>query len=98
MTKNKCQAGCQRFGSNLGPIAAKLGPKPGTRTQNKAKRTNKIDFVVTLCKQGVAGSIPVTSTKFLFCFYRVSCFRGFDCKAARSLLCPICAHPGATLH
>src|SRR5260370_16432371 len=51
-----------KFGSNLGPIAAKLGTKPGTRTQNKAKRTNKIDFVVTLCKQGVAGSSPATST------------------------------------
>src|ERR1700674_995410 len=26
-----------------------------------------------LCKQGVTGSIPVTSTNFLFCLYRVSC-------------------------
>ena len=36
----------------MGPIAVKSGAKPGTGTQNKAKRTNKIDFVVTLCKQG----------------------------------------------
>src|SRR2546430_17374611 len=41
------------WGSMLGPIAAKLGQKPRTSAQNKAKRTNKIDFVVTLCKQGV---------------------------------------------
>jgi hypothetical protein len=26
-----------------------------------------------LCKQGVAGSIPATSTKFLVCLYWVSC-------------------------
>jgi hypothetical protein len=53
----------QKLGSNLGPIAAKLGERPGTTTQNKAKRTNQIDFPSRLCKQGVAGSIPVTSTK-----------------------------------
>jgi hypothetical protein len=52
---------------NLGPIAAKSGTKPGTTTQNKAKRTDQIDFLSRLCKQGVAGSIPVTSTNFLFC-------------------------------
>jgi hypothetical protein len=28
----------------------------------KAKRTNEIDFLSRLCEQGVAGSIPVTST------------------------------------
>jgi hypothetical protein len=54
-----------KLGSNLGPIAAKLGPLPGTTTQNKAKRTNQIDFISRLCKQGVAGSIPATSTKHL---------------------------------
>jgi hypothetical protein len=46
-------------------MAAKLGAKPGTTTQNKAKRTNEIDFLSRLCKQGVAGSIPVTSTNRL---------------------------------
>ena len=54
------------IGSNLGPIAAELGPKPGNTTQNKAKRTNEIDFISRLCKQGVTGSIPVTSTRTLF--------------------------------
>src|SRR5260370_16939463 len=49
---------CRKVGRNGG----ELGTKPGTRTQNKAKRTNKIDFVATLCKQGVAGSIPASST------------------------------------
>ena len=54
----------EKLGSNLGPIAAKLGTKPGTTTQSKAKRTNQIDFLSRLCKQGVAGSNPVTSTNF----------------------------------
>jgi hypothetical protein len=31
--------------SNLGPNVAELGPKPCTMTQNKAGRTNKIDFL-----------------------------------------------------
>lgn len=50
-------------GSKLGPIGAKSGLKPDTTTQNKAKQTNQIDFSFSLCKQGVAGSSPVTSTK-----------------------------------
>ena|SRR5215469_6426009 len=50
------------FESKLGPLNAKLDEKSGTRTQNKAKRTNQIDFLMSLCKQGVAGSIPATST------------------------------------
>ena len=29
----------------MGPNAAKLGPKPRTMTQNKARRANKIDFL-----------------------------------------------------
>ena len=52
------------FESKLGPIGAKAGLKPDTTTQNKAKRTNQIDFSFSLCKQGVAGSIPATSTIF----------------------------------
>jgi hypothetical protein len=51
-------------GVNLGPNAAELGRKRGTATQNKAKRTNEIDFISRLCKQGVTGSTPVTSTIF----------------------------------
>jgi hypothetical protein len=53
------------LGSNLGPIAAELGTKPSITTQNKAKRTNQIDFLSRLCKQGVTGSIPVTPTNDL---------------------------------
>jgi hypothetical protein len=55
-------------GSNLGPFAAELGTKPCTTTQNKAKRTNQIDILSRLCKQGVTGSIPVTSTNFFRSF------------------------------
>ena len=51
--------------SKLGPIAAKSDERSGITTQNKAKRTNQIDFGFLLCKQGVAGSIPATSTKSL---------------------------------
>ncbi len=54
-----------KFGSNLGPFAAELGTKPCTTTQNKAKRTSQIDYFPRLCKQGVTGSIPVTSTNLL---------------------------------
>jgi hypothetical protein len=54
-----------QVGTNLGPNAAKIGPRLGTTTQNKAKRTNEIDFLSRLCKQGVAGSIPATSTRTL---------------------------------
>jgi hypothetical protein len=35
----------QELGSNLGPKAAELGPKPCTTTQNKAKQTSKIESV-----------------------------------------------------
>jgi hypothetical protein len=35
----------EKLGSNLGPNAAKHGRKPCTMTQNKARRTNKIDFL-----------------------------------------------------
>src|SRR5579864_1573704 len=36
----------------LGSNSCQIGAKPRTRTQNKTKRTNKIDFVSSLCKQG----------------------------------------------
>jgi hypothetical protein len=42
---------------------SELGAKPGTTSQNKAKRTNQIDFLSRPCKQGVAGSNPITSIK-----------------------------------
>jgi hypothetical protein len=35
----------EKLGSNLGPNAAKHGPKPCIMTQNKAGRTDKIDFL-----------------------------------------------------
>ena len=55
--------GCTtKLGSNLGPFAAELGTTPTTTTQNKAKRTKEIDYFPRLCKQGVTGSNPVTST------------------------------------
>ncbi|MGB9242418.1 MAG: DUF4136 domain-containing protein [Candidatus Acidiferrales bacterium] len=38
--------------------------KPWYRTQNKARRANHIVYLLSLCKQGVTGSIPVTSTRF----------------------------------
>ena len=42
------------LGSNLGPNAAKHGPKPYTMTQNKARRTNKIDFFQLPAEQVVS--------------------------------------------
>jgi hypothetical protein len=51
-----------------------------------------------LCKQGVAGSIPATSTNFLFAFIELAAFvclaslwSGVDCAQ-------FCAHPGETWH
>src|ERR1017187_8643047 len=34
-----------KLGSNLGPTTAKLGPKPSTMTQHKARRANKIGYL-----------------------------------------------------
>src|SRR5713101_6704401 len=53
----------------------RLGPKSSTKTQSKAKRTNRIDYRSRLCKQGVAGSSSVTSTIFLPPFFFLTrCF------------------------
>lgn len=49
-----------------GPDSCRIKSNARTRLQNKSERTNQIDFVVTLCKQGVAVSNSVTSTRFLF--------------------------------
>ena len=35
-----------KVGSNLGPNTDKLGPKPCTMTQHKARRTNQIAFLL----------------------------------------------------
>ncbi len=48
--------------SNLGPFAAEYGPKRTYDRQNKAKRTNKIDFPSLAQNQGVRGSNPLRST------------------------------------
>ena len=37
-----------------------------------------------LCKQGVTGSIPVTSTIFLFCLYCVKCWCAITSESADS--------------
>jgi hypothetical protein len=55
-------------------LGAKLCGKPCTKAQNKAKRTNQIDFSFSLCKQEVASSIPATSTN------------PFDCKGLTELV------------
>src|SRR6266853_1682086 len=72
----------QRIGSNLGPTTAKLGPKPCTMTQNKARRTNKIDLLQLPVTAEAAGSSPVVPT-ILFNYLSESGF-GRNCPN-----CPI---------
>src|SRR5882672_5281270 len=55
-------------GENLGPNAAKHGPKPCTMAQNKARRTNKIDFLQLPWAQEVRGSNPRAPTTYFFQF------------------------------
>src|SRR3989442_6035540 len=50
-------------GSNLGPNTDKLGPKPCTMTQHKARRTNQIAFLPLPWAQEVPGSNPGAPTK-----------------------------------
>jgi len=50
--------------SNLGPKPAENRAKRTYKTQNKAKRAINIVFLNLLCKQGVGGSNPPTSTIF----------------------------------
>ncbi len=50
------------LGSNLGPNTAKLDAKPRTMTQNKARQTNKIDFLQLPWAQEVRGSNPRAPT------------------------------------
>ena len=63
-----------KLGSNLGPNADNLGPKPSTITQNNARRANKIDFLqlpwaqeVPSSNLGAPTSIPASEecVKFL---------------------------------
>ena len=48
--------------SNLGPTTYKLGPKPCTMTQHKARRTNQIAFLQLPWAQEAPGSNPGAPT------------------------------------
>jgi hypothetical protein len=41
-----------------------MAPNNGNRTERKLLIPNNRDTATLICKQGVTGSIPVTSTKF----------------------------------
>jgi len=60
--------------SNLGPDVDELGPKPSTTTQNKARRTNEIDFLQLPWAQEVRGSNPRAPT------IQLNDLRGFPLK------------------
>ena len=49
----------------MGTISPKHPLKPCYATSVKARRINHMMFPGLLCKQGVTGSIPVTSTNLL---------------------------------
>jgi hypothetical protein len=49
----------------MGTINAKHHQEPSYKTQVKARRCNHMTFLHLLCKQGVAGSNPATSTRTL---------------------------------
>jgi hypothetical protein len=51
-----------KVGSNLGPNTDKLGPKPCTMTQHKARRTNQITFLPLPWAQEASGSNPDAPT------------------------------------
>src|SRR5437899_7195977 len=70
-----------QVGSNLGPNTAKLGPKPCTMTQNKARRTNKIDFLQLPWAQEVPSSNLGAPTKL---FKQLA----QPAISSRDLLCP----------
>jgi hypothetical protein len=76
----------------MGTISAEHRLKPCYMTWVKARRYSYLTFPHLLCKQGVTGSIPVTSTIFLFYFHWVSC--GETALESASLsLCPILRPP-----
>ena len=53
---------CKKLGSNLGQLSAENGLKPGSVTQNQAKRINEIAFRWLFRDQGVGGSNPLSPT------------------------------------
>jgi hypothetical protein len=52
--------------STLSPFAAEYGPKSACVTQNKAKRANKIVFLLLVRDQEVDGSNPFAPTTSLW--------------------------------
>ena len=54
-----------KVGSNLGPNTDKLGPKPWTMTQHKARRTDQIAFLSLPVTQEVAGPVALTTFSIL---------------------------------
>src|SRR5207244_11471281 len=52
----------QQYGSDLSPIAAEYGSISACSTQNKAKRANKIVFLLLIRDQEVDGSNPFAPT------------------------------------
>jgi hypothetical protein len=54
----------EKLESNLGPITAENQVKPGSVTQNQAKRINEIALRWLLRDQGVGGSNPLSPTIF----------------------------------
>jgi hypothetical protein len=54
-----------KYGSDLSPIAAEYGSISACSTQNKAKRANKIVFLLLIRDQEVDGSNPFAPTIYL---------------------------------
>jgi hypothetical protein len=67
----------RELGSNLGPNAAELGPKPSNMTQDKARRANKIDFLQLPWAQEVPSSNLGAPTTYFFVFNEL--FRILPC-------------------
>ena len=55
-------SGHRKLGSILGPDSAEHPLKPWYKTQNRAKRFNKLDHPKLLRDQGVGGSNPLSPT------------------------------------
>jgi hypothetical protein len=52
----------QKVGNNLGTKSPEYPVKPSTKTEEKAKRANKMHNRRLICNQGVRGSSPLRST------------------------------------
>ena len=60
-------------GSDLSPIAAEYGSISACSTQNKAKRANKIVFLLLIRDQEVEGSNPFAPTTLFSALVLFSC-------------------------